>query len=61
MQGFLLSFIPIFVAMDALGILPMFMGFTENLKKREKQKIITQSIITAFLIGILFLILGRYW
>lgn len=58
MQGFLLSFIPIFVAMDALGILPMFMGFTENLKKREKQKIITQSIITAFLIGILFLFLG---
>ena len=57
MQGFLLSFIPIFVAMDALGILPMFMGFTENLKKREKQKIITQSIITAFLIGIVFLFL----
>lgn len=58
MQGFLLSFIPIFVAMDAIGILPMFMGFTENLKKREKNKIITQSIITAFLIGIVFLFLG---
>ena len=60
MQVFLLSFIPIFVAMDALGILPMFMGFTENLKKREKQKIITQSIITAFLIGIIFLLIGRW-
>ena len=58
MQGFLLSFIPIFVAMDAIGILPMFMGFTENLKKREKQKIITQSIVTAFIIGIVFLFLG---
>ena len=58
MQGFLLAFIPIFVAMDALGILPMFMGFTENLKKREKHKIITQSIMTAFLIGIVFLFLG---
>ena len=58
MQGFLLSFIPIFVAMDALGILPMFMGFTENLKKREKHKIITQSIVTAFIIGIVFLFLG---
>ena len=46
--------------MDALGILPMFMGFTENLKKREKQKIITQSIITAFLIGIIFLLIGRW-
>ena len=60
MQVFLLAFIPIFVAMDAIGILPMFMGFTEHLKKREKFKIITQSIITAFLIGILFLFLGKW-
>ena len=60
MQGFLLSFIPIFVAMDAIGILPMFMGFTESLKKSEKQKIITQSILTAFLIGIVFLLIGRW-
>ncbi len=60
MKEFLLSFIPIFVAMDAIGILPMYMGFTENLKKREKQRIVTQSIITAFLIGILFLFLGQW-
>jgi len=60
MKAFLLSFIPLFVAMDAIGILPLFMGFTENLKKREKQKIIIQSIITAFLIGIVFLFLGRW-
>jgi multiple antibiotic resistance protein len=60
MKTFLLSFIPIFVAMDAIGILPMFMGFTEHLKKREKQRTINQSIITAFVIGIVFLFLGRW-
>lgn len=60
MKEFLLSFIPIFVAMDAFGILPMYIGFTEHLKKREKENIVTQSIITAFLIGILFLFLGRW-
>jgi multiple antibiotic resistance protein len=60
MQEFLLSFIPIFVAMDAIGILPMFIGFTEHLKKKEKQGIILQSIITAFLIGIIFLFLGKW-
>jgi len=60
MEKFLLSFIPIFVAMDAIGILPLFMGFTEHLKMREKQKIVTQSIITAFLIGIVFLFLGKW-
>lgn len=60
MREFLLSFIPIFVAMDALGILPMFIGFTEHLKKKEKQKIIIQSIITALIIGIVFLFLGKW-
>lgn len=60
MREFLLSFIPIFVAMDAIGILPMVIGFTEHLKKKEKQRIINQSIVTAFLIGIVFLFLGKW-
>jgi multiple antibiotic resistance protein len=46
--------------MDALGILPMYIGFTEHLKKRDRQKIISQSIITAFMIGIVFLFLGKW-
>lgn len=60
MKLFLLSFIPIFVAMDALGILPMYIGFTEHLKKKEKWSIVNQSIITAFAIGIGFLFLGKW-
>jgi multiple antibiotic resistance protein len=60
MREFLLSFIPIFVAMDAIGVLPLFIGFTEHLSGRDKRKIITQSIITAFLIGIIFLFLGKW-
>ena len=60
MKNFLLSFIPIFVAMDAIGILPMYIGFTEHLKKRERQRVMTQSLITAFIIGIVFLFLGGW-
>jgi multiple antibiotic resistance protein len=60
MKQFLLSFIPIFVAMDAIGVMPMYIGFTEHLKKHDKRKIITQSIITAFIIGIVFVFLGSW-
>ncbi len=60
MKAFLLSFIPIFVAMDAVGVLPLFIGFTEHLKSREKHKIIVQSIITSFIIGVVFLFLGKW-
>jgi multiple antibiotic resistance protein len=60
MKTFLLSFIPIFIAMDAVGVLPIFIGLTEHLSKRDKQRILNQSIVTAFLIGIIFLFLGRW-
>lgn len=60
MKEFLLAFIPIFVAMDALGVLPMFISFTEHLSRRERHKILLQSIVTAFLIGITFLLLGGW-
>jgi len=60
MKPFLLSFIPLFVAMSAIGVLPLFIGFTEHLKKKEKQKVIDQSVVTAFIIGIVFLFLGRW-
>jgi multiple antibiotic resistance protein len=46
--------------MDAIGILPFFMAFTEHLKLREKRRIVAQSMITAFIIGIVFLFLGRW-
>lgn len=60
MSQFLLAFIPIFVAIDAIGVLPIFMGFTEHLKKRDRQRIVSQSMVTAFIIGILFLFLGKW-
>lgn len=60
MKEFLLSFIPIFVAIDAVGVLPIFMGFTENLKRKEKRRIVSQSMVTAFLIGIIFLLMGKW-
>lgn len=60
MRQFLLSFIPIFVAIDAIGVLPIFIGLTEHLKRQERRRIVIQSIITAFIIGIIFLFLGRW-
>ena len=36
---FLLTFIPIFVAVDALGILPIFMSFTQSLSKKNKKEL----------------------
>jgi multiple antibiotic resistance protein len=56
---FLLSFIPIMVALDAPGTLPIYVAMTEGLKKHERQTIVRHSIVTAFLITIGFTFLGR--
>ncbi len=60
MREFLLTFIPLFVAVDAIGVLPLFITFTEGLKRHEKTRVITQSLITAFAIGIVFLFIGKW-
>lgn len=56
---FLLSFIPILVALDAPGTLPIYVAMTEGLKKHERRIIVRHSIVTAILITIGFTFLGR--
>ena len=55
----LLAFIPIFVAVDAIGVLPIFITLTEGVEQQEKIKVIAQSMLTAFCIAVAFVILGR--
>ncbi len=59
LKKFLLAFIPVFVAVDAIGVLPVFVSLTEELSRDEKKKIITQSMITAFCLAVSFIFLGN--
>jgi multiple antibiotic resistance protein len=59
LHPFWVSLIPIMVALDAPGTLPLYVAMTEGLKERERKRIVRQSIITAFLITICFAFLGR--
>jgi multiple antibiotic resistance protein len=58
-QPFLLCLIPIMVALDAPGTLPLFVGMTEDMDKGERARVIRQSIITAFLVTVGFVLLGQ--
>jgi multiple antibiotic resistance protein len=59
LKQFLLSFIPIMVALDAPGTLPLYVGMTEGVKKQERKRIVRQSIVTAFLVTVGFILVGR--
>jgi multiple antibiotic resistance protein len=55
-----LPFIPLFVAFDALGILPIFASLTSEMETPERKRVIRQSTLTAFLVSIGFLAAGRW-
>ena len=54
-----LPFIPFFVAFDPLGILPVFVTLTSDMTELERKKVVRQSTLTAFLVGISFLAAGK--
>jgi len=54
-----LPFIPLFVAFDALGILPIFVSLTSEMAQSERKRVIGQAILTGFLVSIGFLGLGK--
>jgi len=59
-HNFLLAFIPLFIAIDVVGILPIFMSLVDGIEKPQKTKIINQSVITALSVSIGFLALGKF-
>ncbi len=58
-KPYILSFISIFVAVNALGVLPLFISLTEKLSKKERHKVIINSIFTATVIAIAFMLIGK--
>lgn len=58
MKSFWLSFVPLFVAVDAIGVLPLFMNLTEGIEERKIRSIILQSMVTALIVALAFLAVG---
>jgi len=56
---FWLCFVPLFVAVDAIGILPMFMGLTEGLERSQMRRVVRQSVVVAMAVALTFLAIGK--
>ncbi len=64
MDGFfekaLLAFIPIFVAIDPIGLIAVFMGLAPNASREMRQRQGMIGLVTGFAIAIGFIFLGRF-
>ena len=58
-QNFLKSFIPLFVALDALGTLPLYARFAIDLDKAKRNRVLRDSMATAFLVTLVFITIGN--
>ena len=58
-ESFLLAFIPLFVAMEPIGVIPIYHAITRGMDARQKRVVLFYSVLTAAAITIAFLMVGR--
>ncbi|MBM2825577.1 MAG: multiple antibiotic resistance protein [Dehalococcoidales bacterium] len=54
-----LSFIPLFVAVDAIGVLPFMLALTQEMKPAERARIVRYAMLTALGLGLGFIAIGK--
>jgi len=59
LESFLLAFLPLFVAIDAPGVIPLFLSLTEGINKPEKQKLVRDATLAALVVSLVFLVIGN--
>ena len=59
MKTFWLCFVPLFVAVDAIGLLPLFLNLTAGVDPKRVNKIVVQSVVTALAVALVFCALGE--
>jgi len=59
MHDFILAFIPLFVAVDAVGSLPVLLGLIQNVDQQRRRRVVIQSMFTALSVAAIFVLAGR--
>jgi multiple antibiotic resistance protein len=59
LEKLLLAFIPLFVAMDPVGVVPLFFGVSQGVEPARRKRIVNQATWTAAIVAIGFMFLGK--
>jgi len=60
LKPYILSFIPLFVAVDAIGNIPIFLSLVEGTSKHQRNKIILDAVFTALAAAVIFMFIGTW-
>lgn len=59
-EKFLVAFIPIFVAIDPIGLIACFIGFAPNATREHRQRQGLLGVVTGLAVAIGFIFLGKF-
>lgn len=59
LEKLLLAVIPLFVAMDPVGVVPLFLGISQGIAPERRRRIVNQATWTAAIVAIGFMFLGK--
>ena len=59
-ESFVLTFIPLFIVIDAVGNLPFVLSLSEGMSHRERHRMVHIATATAAIIGLAFLFFGQF-
>jgi multiple antibiotic resistance protein len=60
LRDFVLTFVPLFIVIDAFGNLPFVITMGEDMIRRERRKMVHFAVITATAVGLVFLFFGQF-
>lgn len=58
-HAFLLAFLPLFVAIDPIGVLPFYVTLTDGMDAERRRVVLLQAMLTAFGVGAAFVLVGQ--
>ena len=59
LRTFLETFIPLFVAIDPFGMVPVFLGVTEGMSDGQRRRVTFEAVTAATIICLAFMFLGE--
>ncbi|MBI3320955.1 MAG: MarC family protein [Candidatus Omnitrophica bacterium] len=60
MEQFWHAFLPLCVAFDGIGLLPLFWALAQRLSPRQRQRAVVEAVGTAWLVAVGFLLVSRF-
>ena len=59
-ESFILTFVPLFIVIDALGNVVFVVSLSEGMSKQERRKMVHLAVIVSAAVGLVFLLFGQF-